>query len=75
MLDCVKIDVEGLELEVFRGMEASAKSGKLQLFTFEYGNKWRTPRPGHPHGIAFKSAAARRSTCWTTGDSIRFWSA
>ena len=56
VLDFVKIDVEGFELEVFRGMETSVKSGKLRLFTFEYGNKWRSPRPGHPHGNAFKPA-------------------
>lgn len=48
-----KIDVEGYEYEVFRGMEKSAKLRVIDSFSFEYGEKW-TKQYGRPNTISLK---------------------
>ena len=50
-----KIDVEGFEYEVFKGMQRSIQAGVVDLFAFEYGEKWNK-NFGRPNTVTLKMA-------------------
>eukprot|EP00977_Amphora_coffeiformis_P024622 scaffold16471_cov194-Amphora_coffeaeformis.AAC.2 len=52
-VNLAKIDVEGYEWEVFKGMEKSVAAGIIDLFTFEYGEKWNK-KHGRPDTVTLK---------------------
>lgn len=50
-IEYIKIDVEGFDSYVVRGMKSLLEKRIVRAFEFEYGNSWRDGRTGRPQSL------------------------